>query len=530
MNAARAPEGGLPRLLLPLIVLAPVVVGSAHAQPTSAVRSDGEHAMALLRQSRFAEAEEVFAEWVDVDSHNPDAHYGLALTRARLGNQSAALEGFHKVLALDARRADAYFEIAALLLKDGDRAQALDWADRGLQVAPEDQYGLDVMGTAHYVSGARLEALRYWNRRSRPLLTETRIVVAGDVTRQAVADELSLSPGDLLSLTELEKARWRLAQHGNIRSVVFDPVPGPSHDQYALDVRVNARSGVGSAAELLTNTLADVGFRTWRFTYWNLARSGMTVSTRWRWVPTAQWAEMELDVPRPAHLPLYASVSYSRRDELWELPASRPGFLLRTHNVGLSFVIPMRPPHLSLTVGMSGRKRRFQTPLGDQPGDSTPVNQLPDERVLRTVRFRAHPRVDLSRSGVPGGWDLHGHLEGAIELGRSRGDTGFQDSRFSFSSELRLARTVGGARRQSLALGLHGGRLSPNGLVEDHFVLGVGPDSEFSLRAHPYLRNGRPGTAPLAAGFLLGNLTTGTDVSSWKGVTVGVLASWMSPE
>jgi hypothetical protein len=55
-------------------------------------------------------------------------------------------------------------------------------------------------------------------------------------------------------------------------------------------------------------------------------------------------------------------------------------------------------------------------------------------------------------------------------------------------------------------------------------VLGVGPDTDFALRAHPYLRNARPGSAPLAGEFLLANVTAAMDVATLKWFTVGAVA------
>ena len=507
-------------LLLGLLLLV-----TAHAQEPTRTGSDKERGEALLRESRFTEAEAVFADWVAADSRSPDAHYYLALSRALQGRTSEAREGFKHVLELDARRADACFEIAAGLLTGHDYQQALTWVSKGLRLVPGDPFGLDLAGTVFYLSGAKAAALRYWNRLDRPHLSEIRIVAHGGVGRQLIADEIALAPGDLLSWKEIEKARWRLAQHRYITDVVLEPAPGPTPDDYALDVTVSGRRGIGSPVEFLFNTLADVGFRTWRFNYWNIGGAGVTLSTKWRWVSDAQWLQMDLDIPRPMHLPLYAGLSFSQRDESWKLPSQGDGFRLQTKDAGMSVTIPLRLPALSVTLGAGGRRREFEPTTGvDAAASCTGTDSMNlDENTTGVLWLRAAPRVLFRERQLDRGWVFRPTVRGGADMGWARGQAVVPISRLSLSSDFRFNRAAAGSGRQSLSIALHGGRLSSPALAEDHFVLGTGPDADFPLRAHPYLRGGQPGTTPLAAEFVLGNLTAATDIKSWKWLTLGIV-------
>lgn len=489
----------------------------------AAMRAKGNE---LLEQSRYAEAEQLFAIWQRAHPGDADANYLLAVSRALQGKTDEAREGFLRVVTLDPRRADACFELAASYVKTSDHRRALDWAVRGLSLAPNDEYGLDVAGTAFYLNGSKDEALKCWNRLGRPHLTDIRIAGSG-VTRQSVADEIGLAPGDLLSLREIQKARWRLAQHGYFRSVVFDPVPGDSPNEYSLQVTADARRGVGTWPELLLNTFADVNFRMLRFDYWNIGGSTASVSARWRWLATARWTEAQLNLPRLAHVPLYWTLAFDQRDEAWRLqPASVP-FHLHTQAFTARMALPVRLPYFSMTAGLEGRRRTFTPDVSFASPESggTWTGPLSDRAAGGVAWLRAEPRLVLPVERLTTSWLLRGQLRGAIEGGWTSiaGDRTAL-SRGSLSAEARVDRTVGGVSEQSVALGVHGGWLSSRGLVEDHFVLGIGPDADFPLRAHPYLGDGHPGVAPLASRFTLCNLTGTTDLFKWGWFKLGAQA------
>jgi len=503
-----------------------VLLLCAQARPAAGQDVFRERGVQLLLESRYAEAERVFAEWVSAEPRSPDAQYFLAVSLASQGKATEARTGFRGVLALDSRRADAHFEMAATYLKSRDYAAALDWATRGLRRAPDDEYGLDLTGTILFVSGIKTEAFRYWNRLGRPSLTEIRIRTSGGVTRGTVASEIALAPGDLLTWTALEQARWRLGQHKYLRSVVFEPVPGPTPQQYSLDVIVDARHGVGSAPEFLFATLADVWFRTLRINYWNVGHSGVSLMARWRWLPAAQRASIELDVPRPAHLPWYLGLSTSWRDESWSLRAPDAGFRVRANEAAVTCTFPIQPPYLSLAATLAGRSRQYET-LGSARGDGLAGDARPDERANRDSRgviwLRAVPRLAFSVPRIAPNLALRSQVRAGFEAGWARGRTQLGLSRLWISSEARIERSHGGGPRQSMTLGLHAGRMSTNGPAEDHFVLGVGPDTDFALRAHPYLRNAGPGSAPLAGEFLLANVTAAADLATLKWLKVGAV-------
>jgi Tfp pilus assembly protein PilF len=511
------------RLLLSAHLLLLLAVMAAAQDPAS--EQSLEQGVELLRQTRPAEAEQIFLRLVQVDSKSAAAHYYLALSRVQLGRLDEARSGFEQVLRIDPRRADACFELAGIHIKTRDYPAALSWTKRGLQISPRDEYGLVLAGTINFLMDSKMEGLRYWNRLNRPHLTELRIQGTDSKNRRRIAEEVHLVPGDLLSAHEIEAARWRLRQHRHVRGVQFQPLPGAEPDQYALQVDADTRRGVGSRMEFLFNSLSNIGFQTWRFTWWDIAGAGVTSDTLWRWRTDARRIQSRFDIPRPAHLPFYAGAFYDWRDESWyfsENPLQpESDFRLRTHEAGVRVVVPLRVPQLSLTASALTRTRRFDLHGATDGGDE---DSPPLDTARRASWFQLDPVLQLRAKEPQSAAGIESRIRAGLGIGRARDPVSQRLSRFSVSWENRIDWSSRSKLQKTLLLGLHAGHLSEPGLAEDHFVLGIGPDADFWLRAHPFLRDGKPGQTPLAGEFLLGNLTVASDIKSWKWVKVGALA------
>ena len=531
------------RSILPALFLCLLLAGPAFsAQDLSGQKELAEQGKALLEQSRYREAEEFFRRWVDLDTRNPDAHYYLALSQALQGNLDAALVGYKTALELAPRMAAADFEIGGIYLKRKNYHEALGWVQKGLRLEPKSDYGLDLAGTLCFLVDSKIEALRYWNKLDRPHLTGIQISSTTRLNRQSIADEIDLKPGSLLASAEIEKAQWRLRQHDYIRSASFLPVPGAQPDQYDLDVRVDSRKGFGTPVEFVANTIAGIGFGTYRLTYWNVGDSGLTISVPFRLKSTARLARFDIRYPRPAHLRIYSRASYSWRDETWRFtgPGAPAGtdYRLRVHEVAAAALVPLKEPKLAMRIELAIRRRLLEPPrtaassTGELPGAGqraaslvAQVNgQSTRDMWQQVVWLRFSPRFTLFDRHSLTGFSFESHLQAGVDAGGAMGPQAQRLSRLSVSWEGRLDRMTSSSLQTTLSLGIHAGQLSRQAALEDHFLLGVGPDAQFQLRAHPLFQHGTMGSTPLAGEFVLGNLTAGQDLHAWKWLRLGTVA------
>ena len=465
----------------------------------------------LLRNSRYDEAERLFRDWVQEAPNSPSAHHYLALSQALQNRFQKALSGFKQASLLDPLRADSCFEIAAVLLKMNQSAEAFGWARRGLRIEPGSRYGLDLAGSLSFLLNSKNQALAYWNQINRPHLTSINILAPDHLDRFSVAEEIDLKPGDLLSKIELEKASWRLAQHPHIRSVDLSPVPGPDPDQFDLEVRVASRSGFGSRGEFLANTFGQIAFQTATLSYWNLFGTGTTLEVPVRWNPRARWFRFGLENPRPAHLSIYTAATYGWRDETWILGPDH-SFRLRSHQFSSSFLFPIVAPKVAAQLKLGYRWRSFSD-------DSATADFGSTQASTGAFFVGFNPSLNILRWDSPVGWKVSSDLNSELRVTRTQNAENGVTFRTSASWESRLESPTSSNLKQSIEIGLHAGWISQQSLVEDHFMLGIGPDTDFALRAHRIFQDGQKGMSPVAGRFALANVSWRREIRK-----VGLLA------
>jgi hypothetical protein len=354
-----------------------------------------------------------------------------------------------------------------------------------------------------------------------------RIQSANPINRQIIADEIDLKPNALLSYSVLQKSQWRLQQHRYIRSVVFQPIPGAQPDQYDLEVQIDSRKGFGPPLEIIANALSGIGFHTYRISYANLGKTGITLDAPMRFKSSARLAQFEISIPRPAHLDLYASARYAWRDEDWDFTGVRkeadPLYRIRMHEITASVLQPIKVPKILITTSMTFRRRRmeYQNPAVST-GVGTDVRAGDNWKWISWLRFS--PTIGLWDHQSLTHWRCESQLKMGIDFGWSKDALAQNPLRFSGSWEGRLEGISNHGLRRSIRWGVHAGTMTGTAFLEDHFVLGVGPEVRYPLRAHPLLREGMLGSTPLASEFLLGNLTASHDVYSWKAFALGFTA------
>jgi tetratricopeptide (TPR) repeat protein len=500
-----------------------------HAQPESGAGALSERGEALLSESRFTEAEQVFRNWTIQEPANPKAYFGLAMSQGLQGRHDDALVGFRKALSLDPHFADAWFEIAGICVLKQRYRDGIEAVRHGLKIDPDNEYGLDVAGTLKFLSGDRLGALFFWNKLGRPRLGKLLITSSKPLNRQRIADEIDMKPNSILSYSELEKSQWRLRQHKYIRSAVFTPVPEVAPHQYDLEVKVDSRQGFGSPIEVLASAISGVGFHTYRFSYANLYESGVTIDGSMRFKSTGRWMQLEFNLPRPAHLDLYGTALYAWRDESWSFEgmqknsASDAVYRLRMHEVTGSVLQPVKLPRILIDTTFAVRRRILESPEPIEP--AAEGNAIGSSRRWDWVSwFRLSPNIEVFDCQSPSGWKWQSQFKTGIDLGLSKNSLARNPSRFSGSLEGRIESPSNEGLRKTIRWGVHGGTMSQSAFMEDYFRLGVGPDVPYQLRAHPLFKEGILGATPLASRFLLGNITVSRDIHNWKYFSLGLSA------
>ncbi len=183
-----------------------------------------------------------FAAVLALDAYNSHATYRLAqLTR---GNPEEALRLFKRYVELEPTDAWGYMAVAAALAKGGQYGDAVDWYDRALKLAPDEQEA--IAGRARALARARIAAPAIT-----PLVGRTRDSDGNTTERLGASVEL----GEIHSLRlGVEGARDRISDgvtRAELQQVAlrakWRPHPGTSLDIAAGGTRLDSIAGGGGA-------------------------------------------------------------------------------------------------------------------------------------------------------------------------------------------------------------------------------------------------------------------------------------------
>lgn len=130
----------------------------------------------------WEEAARSFRESLRIRRDDSMAHYMLGLSYKNMGVAQKAKEELQITLAFDPKMAEANYELALMLLKEGDKAQAAELLRVSIDNAPEGvdlpQQELDKMGTAEEHAAASVSAEKAGDKAE--ALQEARIAAAMD--------------------------------------------------------------------------------------------------------------------------------------------------------------------------------------------------------------------------------------------------------------------------------------------------------------------------------------------------------------
>lgn len=207
-------------------------------------------------------------------------------------------------------------ELAGLRFRTEDWNGAIDLAERALALAPTDAYSQRLLAGSRFLSGDAAGALEAWNRLGEPRADVMRIDGLKRVRYSAVAGQLGLPTGRLLTPRAFGRAerRLRAVPAQSEQRLCLQPLPGGS-------ARVNVTllerpllfagrwdlARVGIRAAVRQEVVLDVASPTGNGELWSLG---------WRWFRERPRLSLRLAVPAPRGRPGIWQV-----DGFWERQA-----------------------------------------------------------------------------------------------------------------------------------------------------------------------------------------------------------------
>ena len=171
----------------------------------------------LVRDGRFAEAVELTAAALERDPHDPDLLLTHGVSLAHVGELSTAQLALMRAAEAEPDWAEPWRHLAEVLMTRGKLERALQVAERGLAIEPDDE----ALTRVQRAAGLLLRAQRYVREGGdeEPAMLAQALLAAGDVelafevTRAALTEEvddedlLVVHARAAIALGDLEEAR-----------------------------------------------------------------------------------------------------------------------------------------------------------------------------------------------------------------------------------------------------------------------------------------------------------------------------------
>ena len=172
--AARQPKTAAVQDFLGLMLMAQgnrtearTVFAAAKAADPQFVKSDFSLAQIDVSEGKLDDARKRLEGILTVNSTNETARVWLGNIEAMRGNQGGALEHFRKAVEANPRNAQATNNLAYLLAEYSNKPEeALKYAEKAVQLAPEEPSYCDTMGWILYRKGLYSQAVGYLQRAS----------------------------------------------------------------------------------------------------------------------------------------------------------------------------------------------------------------------------------------------------------------------------------------------------------------------------------------------------------------------------
>ena len=452
----------------------------------------------LLAQERWQEIVSL-AHSVSAPSAEFDFYLGTAL--ARLGRLQDAQKVFQTGARL--RPSDERFpvELAGVAFKQKLYPEAAHYLHRALEIAPNDSYANDFLGTVYFLQGNIDAALKYWNRIGKPQIAEIRSEPTPRLDPLLLDRALAFSPASTLRLADLRTTKARIDALEIFPSYRFD-LQARGDGKFSLLFRNHEQNGWGrNKWEGLILLFRGLPWQSIDPEFYNLRHQAINLVSMWRWDAEKRRLSAAVSAPMGSKPGRQYGISLDLRSENWNIrdsfsgPAPLLGSLnLRREAIAAQFASVVSG-RWNWSAGGELSHRDFRSVF---QGVALTDNLLARGYQLKQLAQAGaeiwdspEKRITLkgSMSSEAGRiWSQPGHafikLQPALKFHwfpLSQGDD------YEIQHQIRAGKTVGDVPFDEL------------------FMLGLDPDSDLWMRGHIATRDGRKGSGPLGRNYFLSN-------------------------
>lgn len=435
---------------------------------------------------------------------SPEVDLYMGLAYAQMKRWEEAKTAFEEGERKSPRSERFPIELAGVAYRMNDFGEAEKQLKRALDVAPNDSYALNFLGTIYLLQGNLQAALKYWNRIEAPYISQVKAIPEPRLNSSLFAKTVAVSPLSILRMRDLEITEAQIKALGifPVHRWELQPQSGSSYDLVFHSIEDNGW-GANKWAGALT-ALRGLPYQTVYPQFHNGGRRAINLDSLVRWDSQKRRLDIIVSTPLESSPRWKFDVRFDGRDENWNLVSpfnwtNPPLATMKLRKLEFAAEIGrIQTEKLTWHTGARFSRRTFSNLIGATPqaqtffqnGNTAEWNGGADYRLVSIPDFRFS--VDSSATSAVGKRSTEaeayafGSISGDVHLHwfpQATGDDYEIDSRF----------------RSGVIFG--------DLPFDEMFTLGEErDDNDLSLRGVSAVRDGRKGNSPMGRRYLLWNL------------------------
>jgi len=382
-------------------------------------------------------------------------------------------------------------ELANVYLGAGDIDSARAALQRAIRIDPTNVAAADLIAAVELSEGEVQTALRYWNRSGNPIVNEVLHNTNISFGHWTVKDGNAFQPGHMLTYAQWRTTQLRLFETDIFSNVGIAIEPAPTSPKYNPVILTTDK--VNDLTNLAFDVVKGAPWQTSYLNWWDIANSGISLNSSYRWDYNRKRGELQLHAPIPVPGILFLSATGIWRSERWDVApvlqndaGADNRFLFKSTGVRaeLKYI-----PYFRFDFG-GGFEYTNRAANGNLP-----QLYLDSSNSAKAI-FQASFRLSDSR------YQNRIHAEGAVARKSFASDLNYSTATVELNNRFLISKDSNTVFNWTLRGGTSDGQLP----VEEYFVLGLDMHAGNLLRAHPASEHGHYGNAPMGTSFALSNM------------------------
>lgn len=461
----------------------------------------------LYQKKNYAQAEACFKEALKFEKNQDKVHYLIGMCCAFQEQTEEAEHHLLVSLKFNDRFEESYLGLGEIYFIQKDYKKAERLIKKAIQINPDNAYSHDFLGTLYFINDLTSLALFEWNKIDKPVLNRIVTESQNYYKKDFLMKELSFHPGQLIKPSMLRESMKRLTSIGNISNISFNLVPQKNSSvDFNCQVSFFEETGFARNPVLFSiNLLRDISHKMLYMEYKSIANVNINAYSTYRFDKYRKKFGFHLTFPRFVSIPLYFSIDYENKSDTWNIQSVFPepvnfDHQIKTRQLTIRFDY-IHNDRVSYSHYWEVKNRSAEDISGFFPEQNDLFFSQDNNTILSGGELSVDLIYKLSRNIYS-----NFSLSYDVSLRTHADDSRFAKLMLTIENRKLWRKNLSKEINSTFVWRMKFGSSSGQVPLEEKFILGLGPDTENTLRAHSVTHAGKLGYSPVLDKFFLSNL------------------------